>query len=140
MNNITLNASNEMHRKIADCFRGCEVKVDCWGVLPRLELVGIEKNRNSRGIFGFVVDYSFESYTEEITIDLDTFQPCIYTAMKHGLRVGIEFEEDKAFSYDFRDLGDQAESLCDMIKYKIKSIKILDLEKMDGVKEKVGEE
>ena len=135
MNNITLNASNEMHRKIADCFRGCKT-------IDSDDLIGSYLCKFYNRI-EFVIHIPKENEfieLQEITIDLDTCQPCIYTAMKHRLRVGIEFEEDKAFSYDFRDLGDQAESLCDMIKYKIKSIKILDLEKMDGVKEKVGEE
>tara|TARA_R110002096_G_scaffold128455_1_gene276682 strand:- start:351 stop:734 length:384 start_codon:yes stop_codon:yes gene_type:complete len=124
MNNITLNASNEMHRKIADCFRGCrttclddfvgEYLCECYN---RVEFVIHIPKENE-----FVE-------LQQITIDLDTCQPCIYTAMKHGLRVEIEINYKGVIKHIPFDLSFKTE-VVELIEHlgNIKSIKLLDME------------
>ena len=127
MNNITLNADNEMDLKIADCFRGCEVTFpyDSKGILQ-----GVHDGRFA--LIDWSHDYDLWMPTE-ITIDLDTCQPCIYTAMKHGLRVEVEWlckghtDPNKAIMH----LGDKQHriALMEILDGSyIKSIKLLDVE------------
>lgn len=87
--NITLKADIKSHRDIARLFVGQIVEVDSSSHLPQLELIGIEKNRCSKGNFGFVVDYSFGDYIQQITISLDTPMD-----LRMALGTDIEFEQN----------------------------------------------
>jgi hypothetical protein len=80
-------------------------------------------------------------YKETITIDTTTNQPCIYACMKEGLRVKTHIEWDNPYMvpskynevevWDFKFRNHQAD-IMEAIPY-IKSIKILDLDKLQGV-------
>ena len=125
MNEITLNASNDMHRKIADCFRGC--RTTCLD-----DFVG-EYLCEYYNRVEFVVHIPKENEfveLQQITLDLDKCQPCIYTAMKHGLRVEVEFADGYTTEMDFSN-REHCASIFECI-HQIKSIKLLDM--------KVGEE
>tara|TARA_R110002167_G_scaffold352273_1_gene565151 strand:- start:2238 stop:2612 length:375 start_codon:yes stop_codon:yes gene_type:complete len=124
MNNITLNASNEMDLKIAECFIGCEstFPYDAKGILQ-----GVHDGRFA--LIEWEHDYNLWM-PKEITLDLDTCQPCIYTAMKHGLRVEVEFADGYTTEMDFSN-REHCASIFECI-HQIKSIKLLDM--------KVGEE
>ena len=126
--------NTEDGRKLASCFIGSK-------------LVGFDEDRILVGVDG---RYQYPFYVtdlcqyEEITLDLSTSQPCIYQCMKQGLKVEAYFVYGKGgFSgvgtYDLSDIDEQRE-LLEMKKLGyIKSIKILDLDKMDGVTIEGGE-
>lgn len=69
---------------------------------------------------------------DEITIDLETSQPCIYACMKQGFRVEITFEAD-CLDKETWDFSGDLEYIGDTLMSEIKSIKILDLDRLNGV-------
>ena len=78
---------------------------------------------------------TFGSYDScsKITIDTTKNQPCIYACMREGLEVRVEYDgQNEIFDFNYED--DKADFLIHRIHLKnIKSIKILDLDKMEGV-------
>tara|TARA_R110002167_G_scaffold68736_3_gene194054 strand:- start:1096 stop:1479 length:384 start_codon:yes stop_codon:yes gene_type:complete len=124
MNEITLNASNDMHRKIADCFRGC--RTTCLD-----DFVG-EYLCEYYNRVEFVIHIPKENEfveLQQITLDLDKCQPCIYTAMKHGLRVEVEWGDSEGNSIHDFSKRDGKYDLVDWMRLaEIKSIKLLDME------------
>tara|TARA_R110001592_G_scaffold104110_4_gene293097 strand:- start:183 stop:566 length:384 start_codon:yes stop_codon:yes gene_type:complete len=124
MNDITLNASNEMYLKIADCFRGCEVVFA--KELPNTVLVGLSASNKDK----FLIENKHNIWLiSRITLDLDTCQPCIYACMKHGLRVEVELNYRGVIKRIPFDLSFKPE-VVELIEHlgNIKSIKLLDME------------
>lgn len=69
----------------------------------------------------------------EITIDTSESQPCIYMCMKHGLKVEVDCGAEfgiHAFNLSEKLSRNNFEYMSD----KIKSIKILGIEDMEGLK------
>ena len=108
MNLKKFKADKELHRKEAECFVGCEVNYD-ENKTSIGQLVGLDYDREY-----FVVEGLYEAFglyetdenyrdCEEITIDLDTAQPCVYMAMKNGLMVQVEWERENKRVFDFKD-------------------------------------
>ena len=133
MNNITLDASNEMDLKFADCFRGC--RTTCLD-----DLVGqylCEYYNRVEFVTHIPKENEFLEL-QQITLDLDKVQPCIYTAMKHGLRVEVEYMcvDTRCYKkkiFDFSLSNSDRNFLMKVWNVNtIKSIKLLDM--------KVGEE
>lgn len=115
--------------KLASCFVGSK-------------LVGFDEDRLLIGVDG---RYQYPFYVtdlhqyEQITLDLSTAQPCIYQCMKHGLKVEVEFIHQNgnwSKEYDLSIGEKQVELMMDCIEEYpdlLKSIKILDLDEMEGV-------
>jgi len=117
---IELNASNEKHRKVGDCFVGCEV--------DGFELVGCTGNsfwlRNPNYEDDYV-DHE-DIITAEITLDLSTCQPNIYKCMEHGLRVEVEWvDTDTKQKFDLSDK--LTRNNFEFQKDEIKSIKLFQI-------------
>ena len=110
MNLKTYNASNEQDRKEAECF-------------------GVNISTKSN-LFIFEDDDSNDiDYATEFTMKANGQQPCIYTAMKHGLMVEVETLDGKKTIWDFSGyLGYVGSVLTEKAEGKIKSIKLLDME------------
>tara|TARA_R110001592_G_scaffold153282_3_gene381575 strand:- start:42 stop:437 length:396 start_codon:yes stop_codon:yes gene_type:complete len=131
MNNITLNASNEMDLKFADC-------------LKRVKLGKDSYLKGTGGAGYFLVERHSSKYgygyglTSEITLDLDKVQPCIYTAMKHGLRVEVEYMcvDTRCYKkkiFDFSLSNSDRNFLMKVWNVNtIKSIKLLDMKVGEG--------
>tara|TARA_R110000851_G_scaffold120189_3_gene248451 strand:- start:1095 stop:1481 length:387 start_codon:yes stop_codon:yes gene_type:complete len=128
MNNITLNASNEMDLKFADCFRGC--RTACLD-----DLVGqylCEYYNRVEFVTHIPKENEFLEL-QQITLDLDKVQPCIYTAMKHGLRVEVEFNNKGFWNYTFIANEAHIQFAEDWHNNGgIKSVKLLDMKVGEG--------
>ena len=122
-NQIKLNAGYEDARKVAECYPKATTMFEAYG--------GATGYRPFIGIYDnlFVCHYTgeFAEY-QWITIDTSKNQPCIYMCMKHGLTVevdGVTYDLSKTLAkislLEYESMGE------------IKSIKILGLEKMEGV-------
>ena len=138
-NQIKLNAEYEDARRVAECFVGAELVPDAFGrVFP---FVGIHKEMKRFEVHTIENDFGEDLpkgyFSKSITIDTSKNQPCIYACMKHGLRVEVGFEKhEHARKYDF-DFDDECERFFNDksgFMNGIKSIRILDLEQMKGVK------
>lgn len=133
---ITLDASKQRARELAECFVGADlVYVDEYVISCRL--VGVERSfYTETQMRGINLPYETQGKHDQITIDTEANQPCIYACMKHGFTVEVEIElvggswECWDFSRDLEDIG---RFLTKLKKHSIKSIKILGMDKMDGV-------
>ena len=126
MNLKTFKADNEQDRKEAECFIGCRAT----GLTPTskkdIKFIGFDDYGNDTTFFGVTLDYGNTYCVHKITIDLDTCQPCIYMAMKHGLDVDIEFTHNGKYSLVLSDIEDKL-ALIELLHLdKIKSIKLLE--------------
>jgi hypothetical protein len=134
MNLRTFKADNDLDRKITECYVGAEVKF-YWGAESKIApLIGNSING------GFVVQIKEDmtAFIDEITIDLDKNQPCIYQCMKHSFMVKVEWVDESGnyvnYIYDFSNTNDCKEFFDEQPYVEtIKSIKILDLDNMEGV-------
>jgi hypothetical protein len=143
MTKLTLTAPHKDALKIASCFpRGTKVSPMHF------------KKRATRliGISGwskplFQVE-SMVNPIEEITIDLDKNQPCIYACMREGLKVEIERDDGLVFKGSICSISKKVRPKTGIIEEcislddvdcagtwvnRIKSIRILGLEDMEGV-------
>jgi len=131
---IKLDASNEKHRAVASCFVGCEVEYPYNSVA---HLTGIYKGKYLLSEYkDFEDDVDTYWLRTTITLDLTRCQPCIYACMKAGLKVKVErFEHERIRMYDFSKGDEQLLFMDDHVGFSsaIKSIRILGLEKMEGV-------
>lgn len=124
MSTLKLNAEFKDARKLGRCYTS--IKVDDINKL----FIDVPNGSPSRW-YGY--DYTGST---EITIDTSAHQPCIYACMKHKIDVEIEWTNGiSSFSeeYTFNDLESTLEVFKLMENLSIKSIKILDLDKMEGV-------
>ena len=74
-----------------------------------------------------------ESIGEEVTINLKSNQPNIYKCMEHGFKVEIDFKYLGLGQYDLSDWKRARILIKHMAHDKIKSIRILDMEQMEGI-------
>jgi hypothetical protein len=141
MSKLTLKAPHKDALKIARCFPDVKI-LDQYGETYFLKNLSYGRFLTER--------LWCESYQdryvnfEQITIDLDKNQPCIYACMREGLKVEVEYnvrngEMFYTETYDFSKYTPQIRFLKEA-NYKveggqvIKSIRIIGLEEMKGVK------
>ena len=126
---LELDANYSDARKLGECFVGSEVEFPETG---EGVLEGIHDTRF------LVVEYEidYEMYLPlKITLDLSTSNPNIWKLMEHGFKIEVKYL-NYTTNYNLDSLGAQSRLLRTFSTFgEIKSIKILDLEKMQGVRE-----
>lgn len=142
MSMLKLNADFEDALNLASCYGGATItQGDTTSILKGVD---VENNcfigDKIYAPMGFTSEDDYQAIVDEITIDTSVHQPCIYACMRDGLSVEVETINDEGRScysnYYFntnegkiRFLDENGYLYCD----KIKSIKILDVDKMEGV-------
>lgn len=130
---LVLNSNYEEARNLGKVFVGAEVELKgLFGQDGNIAVLdGITRSPM------FICDHPTLShlYYDEITIDLSKSTPCIYQAMKYGLKVEVEWDyKHKPNSlFDFSEYGAQSQMLRLYGCYEIKSIKLLNLDQMEGI-------
>lgn len=134
MTKLELNASYEDARKLGECFvrANCETnsraKADEKFFLA-VDDIGFWVHHFNQNEYCEVVD------CRVITLDLTTCQPNIYKCIECGFKVEVAIGDITANEFDLSNFDHVITLLHFMKHYEIKSIKILDLDKMEGVKE-----
>ena len=127
-------ADKEKHRAVASCFHNPLIEVDDYVFMDYKKGLGaylIGTYHDDEWVF---VHHC--GHTDEITTDLSKNQPCIYACMREGLRVEVEIYTNLLNRPIYKDVweldlkGDKMDLIAQIDGNKIKSIKILDLDKM----------
>lgn len=114
--------------KVASCYIGADVT---YSKDSDSKFIGV----TDLGYFVIDWDDGYEPSLieyEQITLDTEANQPCIYACMREGLKVEVEWEigdygtDFGAITYSLSDYEGRKEFLSDLeYYYQIKSIKIL---------------
>jgi len=142
MTKLELNSRYLDAKNLVECFPLIEITIHTTSGEPmetKLTYVSQDKFNFIPRIHRFKIDNQiFErTYTEsdKITLDLSTSNPNIYKLMEHGFEVDIGFSNGKVETYDLNDMNQKIELLEELrdSASQIKSINILDLDKLEGV-------
>jgi hypothetical protein len=137
---VELNSRYSEARKLGECLVGCEIisthhdKVVSFISVFDGEFMIDEPIYTEDGD-GYQVISEFYQTTNKITLDISTSKPNIYKLMEHGFEVDIRFSNGKVETYDLNDMDQKIELLEELrdSASQIKSINILDLDKLEGV-------
>jgi hypothetical protein len=130
---LVLNSNYEEARKVMACFPSARLVKPILDGATFVECVGDAFIIKYMGPLG---GWLYQDRSE-ITIDLSKSTPCIYACMKHGLKVEVVLVNHPAYELEPRYFnlsrgGHRSFLMAELSARSIKSIKILNLDQMEG--------